>query len=181
MDSVEILVTCQKCGGENRVTIEQGGRAKPKCMKCNCVLMDYATVGGYIYILSNPRMKGLLKIGFSARPVQERIAELSSATGVPVPFELEAYFLSMDLEAHEQQIHSALAEHRVKGKEFFELQISKALQVAESVCKRPPDYLNPRIGPPPKKGGWDWGPGKPGSSAEMYDSNYEYKKRSGGF
>jgi T5orf172 domain-containing protein len=143
--------------------------------------MNYATVGGYIYILSNPRMKGLLKIGFSARPVQERIAELNSATGVPEPFELEAYFLSMDPEAQEQQIHSALAEHRVKGKEFFELQISKALQVAESVCKRPPAYLNPKIGAAPQRGGWDWGPNRPGSSAEAYDSNYEYKKRSGGF
>ena len=89
-------------------------------------------------------MSGLLKIGFSARPVQERVAELSSTTGVPDRFELEAYFLSVDPVADEQQIHARLGAHRVNGKEFFELSISEALKVAESVCKRPPAYLNPR-------------------------------------
>jgi hypothetical protein len=83
-------------------------------------------------------MKDLLKIGLSTRPVQERIAELSSATGVPTPFELEAYFVSSAPEAHEQEIHAALVEYRVKGKEFFDVPLSKALRVVESICKRPP-------------------------------------------
>jgi len=100
--------------------------------------MSYTPVSGYIYVLSNPSMKDLLKIGLSMRSVQERIAELSSATGVPTPFELEAYFVSSDPEAHEQQIHAALAEHRVKGKEFFDVPLSKVLRVVESICKRPP-------------------------------------------
>ena len=123
-----------------------------------------------IYLLSNPKMSGLLKIGFSTRPVNERVVELSSATGVPAPFELEAYFVSTEPEVHEQQIHARLAEHRIKGREFFELPIPRALQIVESICKRPPAYLNPRNGPArvtvPIKGGWDWGPGKPGISSE---------------
>jgi hypothetical protein len=178
---MEILVRCQQCSRENTVAIIKGNRGKPKCTGCNCVLIDYVPVDGYIYILSNPKMKGLLKIGLSTRPVQERIAELSSATGVPAPFELEAYFVSTDPEGHEQRIHDSLAAHRVKGKEFFELQISRALQVAESICERPPAYLNPRIAPSPTRGGWDWGPGNPSTSSEPYDSNYEHKKRSGGW
>ncbi len=135
---MDILVVCRKCGTENTVTIAKGDRASPRCLRCDDVLMSYTSVSGYIYILSNPRMKDLLKIGLSTRPVQERIAELNSATGVPTPFELEAYFVSTDPEAHEQEIHAALAEYRVKGKEFFDVPLSKALHVIESICKRPP-------------------------------------------
>src|SRR5437016_2436290 len=133
---MDILIKCRKCFAENTVTIGNGETASPRCLRCDDVLMTYTSVSGYIYILSNPRMKGLLKIGLSTRPVQERIAELSSATGVPTPFELEAYFVSTDPEAHEQEIHAALAEYRVKGKEFFDVSLSKAVRVVESICKR---------------------------------------------
>jgi hypothetical protein len=44
---------------------------------------------GYIYILSNPAMQGLLKIGVTSRDVRERVTQLSAATGVPKPFEIE--------------------------------------------------------------------------------------------
>jgi hypothetical protein len=173
---MEILAKCQQCGRENAVTVTQTEWTKTRCASCNSLLLEYTAIGGYIYVLSNPKMRDLLKIGLSTRPVQERILELSSATGVPAPFELEAYFVTMDPPGHEQQIHTALVEHRVKGKEFFEVQIAKALHVAESICGRPPTYLNPRIAPAPAKG-WDWGPGKPGTAAEAYDSNYEYRIR----
>jgi phage FluMu protein Com len=82
---MDILVKCRKCDTENTVTIAKGGdSASPRCLRCDDVLMRYTSVSGYIYILSNPRMKDLLKIGLSTRSVQERIAELSSATGVPL-------------------------------------------------------------------------------------------------
>ncbi len=170
MDSVEILVTCHQCRNENRITISKGDKTATRCFTCKALLLTYETVNGYIYLLSNPKMSGLLKIGFSTRPVEERVAELSSATGVPAPFELEAYFLSTEPEVHEQQIHAKLAAHRIKGKEFFELPIPRALQVVESICQRSPAYLNPRNGLArtaiPIKGGWDWGPGKPGILSE---------------
>src|ERR1700738_4561619 len=164
MDNIEILATCQHWQNENRLTIAKGDKTSSRCDRCKGILLSYETVNGYIYILSNPKMRGFLKIGFSTRSVQERVAELSSATGVPAAFELEAYFLSTDPEAHEQQIHTRLAEHRIRGREFFELPVPRALQVAESICKRSPAYLNPRNGlgrtAIPMKGGWDWGPGK---------------------
>ena len=104
---MDILITCKRCGTENTVIVAKGDRASPRCLKCGDVLVSYVSVSGYIYILSNPRMKGLLKIGLSTRAVKERIAELSSATGVPAPFEVEAYFVSSDPEGHEQQIHAS--------------------------------------------------------------------------
>lgn len=141
---MELLLTCQRCRLENVVSVEKGETGELKCLRCSNILMKYSAFAGSIYILSNQKMKGLLKIGLSTRAVQERVAELNSATGVPAPFELEAYFLSTDPEDHERQIHTMLAEHRVSGKEFFEVPVNKALQVAESVCRRPPTYLNPR-------------------------------------
>lgn len=137
---MDILVWCKKCATENTVTIRPGDRASPKCLKCSEVLMTYVAVNGYVYVLSNPRMKGLLKIGISSRPVSERMAELSAATGVPTPFQLEAYFVSDDPEGHERQIHMALAETKGKGKEFFEVPLSRALRVIESICKKSPAF-----------------------------------------
>lgn len=141
---MELLLTCQHCRQQNVVSVDKGETGEPQCLRCSNTLMNYSAFAGYIYVLSNPKMKGLLKIGLSTRAVQERVAELSSATGVPAPFELEAYFLSTEPEDHERQIHTILAEYRVSGKEFFEVPVNEALNVAESVCRRPPAYLNPR-------------------------------------
>jgi hypothetical protein len=140
--------------------------------------MQYDAVNGYIYILSNPKMNGLVKIGYSTRAVEDRVAELNSPTGVPAPFELEAYFVSTSPEDQERQIHDALAAKRVKGREFFEISVGYALRVAASVCKRPPTYLHPRntfaeanvhdpklhtanVDKEKFKGGWDFGPDNP--------------------
>lgn len=43
---------------------------------------------GYVYILSNPSMPGLLKIGMTRFDPTRRVQELSSATGVPTQFQL---------------------------------------------------------------------------------------------
>lgn len=40
-----------------------------------------------IYVLTNEAMPGLVKIGRTAGAVEERLSQLSSHAGVPVPFE----------------------------------------------------------------------------------------------
>lgn len=44
---------------------------------------------GYVYILSNAAMPGLLKIGKTTRTPDERARELARGTGVPGPYTVE--------------------------------------------------------------------------------------------
>jgi hypothetical protein len=78
---------------------------------------------GYLYILSNPSIPGLLKIGLSTRPVPDRVAELNAAAGVPTSFAIEAYFESTNPQAHERSVHQRLGHSRVRGKEFFRISL----------------------------------------------------------
>jgi hypothetical protein len=53
------------------------------------MILTLTPIQGFVYILSNKKMPGLVKIGCTTRPVVERTAELNSMTGVPAPFVLE--------------------------------------------------------------------------------------------
>lgn len=76
---------------------------------------------GYVYILSNPSMPRLLKIGKTTRDVYQRADELHQ-TGVPTPFKVEEYFETPDCDALEATVHQKLSEHRVSvGREFFRI------------------------------------------------------------
>ena len=44
---------------------------------------------GRVYVLSNKAMPGLVKIGYTYGAVESRVSELSSATGVPIAFQIE--------------------------------------------------------------------------------------------
>ena len=101
---------------------------------------------GYIYILSNPAMSGLLKIGFTVRDVQSRVQELSSSTSIPAPFEIEYYCLTRDVEEIEKEVHYRLGKYRQSGKEFFTIPLELAVKIIDSMirsvaedrfCRRP--------------------------------------------
>src|SRR5713101_6476493 len=47
---------------------------------------------GWVYILSNPAMPNLLKIGSTVGPVEKRAAKLSRTTAMPEAFEIEEKF-----------------------------------------------------------------------------------------
>jgi hypothetical protein len=102
---------------------------------------------GYVYILSNPRMPGLLKVGSTTRHVQERVEELNSATGVPAPFTVEAYFPAWDPKKAESEIHAQFEAKRIKGREFFEADLSEVLHAASRVTKSGPTYVRREQGP----------------------------------
>lgn len=87
---------------------------------------------GYVYLLINPTMDGLVKIGKTNRDPSVRVRELSAATGVPTPFLLafDAYFENCT--AAEEYIHTLLRQrgYRIaEGKEFFRVPVNEAIKV----------------------------------------------------
>lgn len=78
---------------------------------------------GIIYILSNPSMPGIVKIGFTYREsIEVRMRELYS-TGVPVPFECECAYKVENCELLERALHKAFNPYRVnQNREFFNIE-----------------------------------------------------------
>ena len=92
---------------------------------------------GYIYILINSSMPGLIKIGRTFRDSRARARELHS-TGVPTPFEVAFELFSEDHEALEQKLHDQIAEFRVVGnREFFRYPLRLAIQHLQQLSAPP--------------------------------------------
>ena len=88
-----------------------------------------------VYVLTNPAMPGIVKIGMTERgDVQRRMTELYS-TGVPLPFEcvIARQLEDVDAARVERALHTAFDPSRVNpSREFFEIepeQVEALLQV----------------------------------------------------
>lgn len=82
---------------------------------------------GYVYILSNPSMPGLVKIGRSIGGGDGRAKGLF-VTGVPQPFHLEFELLADDATELERLVHERLQSFRVSGdREFFKCPTHEAI------------------------------------------------------
>lgn len=84
---------------------------------------------GHVYILSNPALAGLVKIGHTKKAdVNIRANELSSSTSIPLPFVVEDSWLVENPMQWELRIHARLAFCRVaKEREFFRIELPEAL------------------------------------------------------
>lgn len=85
------------------------------------VLEDYrAHTEGLIYLLSNEAFtKGMYKIGYTTRAIEDRVNELYT-TGVPCPFDVEFVLNVNNLKKVETAIHSQLKQYRFnEDREFF--------------------------------------------------------------
>lgn len=77
---------------------------------------------GFVYVLTNAAMPGIVKIGFTERSPRARADELSGSTSVPCAFQVYSYVETEDPQASERAVHLALAEHRVsQSREFFRM------------------------------------------------------------
>jgi len=87
---------------------------------------------GIIYVLTNPGMPGLVKIGKTSRDsVHLRLNELYS-TGVPVPFECAFAGRIADESKVEKAFHMAFGPYRVNPKrEFFSIEPEQTIALLE--------------------------------------------------
>lgn len=86
---------------------------------------------GLVYILTNPDMPGLVKVGMTTRSVADRIRELDS-TGVPSSFVHQYSARFQDAYAAEQAAHAALNQFRHK-KEYFRVDVPTAIVAIENL------------------------------------------------
>ena len=142
---LHLSIRCPGCGTDHQFLLGDEAPGESICSACNRHLFRYGAVVGFLYILSHPHMPGLLKIGFTTRPVEERVQELSSSTGVPGAFTPEAYFISDSPEAHEAEVFRLLSPHRLPGKEFFRSDVVHVMKTMETVAGRAPCYARAEI------------------------------------
>ena len=89
---------------------------------------------GIVYLLTNPVIPGLVKIGMTTREdMDSRMKELYS-TGVPVPFECQfaCKVKKSDCAKIEKALHTAFAPQRINAnREFFRIQVEQAKAILE--------------------------------------------------
>jgi hypothetical protein len=84
---------------------------------------------GYVYILINHSMPGLLKIGKTTRDSRARARELST-TALPMPYIVAFEVFSESCDILEKEVHARLADFRVVGnREFFRYPLDKTIQL----------------------------------------------------
>lgn len=99
---------------------------------------------GYIYVLSNRSMPGMVKIGKTTRDPRTRAGELY-ASGVPTPFIIEATIETPDVDLTERAVHTLLSASRVsKKREFFHASISEAVDALQAATRQAPGKFRPK-------------------------------------
>jgi len=94
-------------------------------------LASPATGEGIVYVLTNEAMPGIVKIGrTSGDTVERRVAELSRATGVPLPFRVAVARRVHDAVKVEKALHVAFGRERVNpAREFFSIEPFRLIEL----------------------------------------------------
>jgi len=97
-------------------------------------------MSGFVYVLSNPSMPGIVKIARTERLPDQRAKELQT-TGVPQPFQIEFAGWCEDVHEAEQLAHEELEKYRVSdSREFFAVEAYIAVQRVVSVVASQAGY-----------------------------------------
>lgn len=88
---------------------------------------------GWVYVISNQAMPGLIKIGYSTKDPELRARELNH-TGSPYPYIVEYEMLIAEPYRLEQQVHKALRHHS-EGREWFRCSAEEAIAVIQQVAE----------------------------------------------
>ena len=84
---------------------------------------------GIVYVLTNPAMPGIVKIGMTQSNLGSRLSQLYS-TGVPVPFECAKAVTVADAVGVERALHQAF-ERLNPNREFFEVEPERVIPLLD--------------------------------------------------
>lgn len=90
---------------------------------------------GFIYVLENETMPGLLKIGITEKDPDERAKELTT-TGVPTSFKVAYSRYVADIKLVEELVHKALESRGCRtnnNREFFAVSLTDAIGVIDDI------------------------------------------------
>ena len=91
----------------------------------------------WVYVLSNPTLPNMLKIGYTRSHPEERAQQISSSTGVALPYKVEFAFHCFNGFDLEQQVHRKLKSYRVNNnREFFQISLEEAKKTIEKFGER---------------------------------------------
>lgn len=93
---------------------------------------------GWVYIISNKAIPGVIKVGYSTKDPSLRAAELG--TGAPVPYQVEYEALVDNPRQIEKLAHEMLAFVNA-GKEWFECDVGIALKAIKTICADKQTYF----------------------------------------
>lgn len=88
-------------------------------------------IRGWVYIITNKAMPGLIKVGYSTKDPQLRAGELNH-TGSPHPYSVEYDVLVTNPKDIESKTHSSLSKKR-EGKEWFRCSVEEAIETIRVV------------------------------------------------
>ena len=136
-----LSLTCSSCGETSKFSASRT-QDSLVCTSCGRLFtgVRIEKFDGCVYILSNPSMPGLLKIGMTEHDAFERAKELSSATAVPEPYLVEAYITCSNPATNEAAVHRSLSNIRKPNREFFAVSLEDAVGVLEAVVGKRMDF-----------------------------------------
>ena len=75
---------------------------------------------GFVYLLANPVMPGVYKVGSTERSPARLAAELSAATACPAPLHVVCFWEGSNFQQFEAELHDVFCAGRVsEAREFF--------------------------------------------------------------
>lgn len=100
---------------------------------------------GALYVLTNPSMPGIVKIGYTTGEVETRMTELDR-TPIPTPFVCYYAGYVENVQEQEQRIHAIFADKRIRPqREFFRLAPEQAKTAIQLIAQR---EVTPRLPEP---------------------------------
>ena len=87
-----------------------------------------------VYILKNPSMPGIIKIGYTKGDPNDRADKLSKGTGVPTPYKVVFSYSCFNGERIERAVHKYFKKQRVNNdREFFSVTVDEAKTVINEI------------------------------------------------